>query len=83
MSYGLPCVALARGAVPEVIKDGENGLLADTPDPSAFANAILLLLDAPPLAARLGAAARQTIEERFSVERMARETLDLYRRVIS
>jgi glycosyltransferase involved in cell wall biosynthesis len=82
MSYGLPCVALARGAVPEVIKDGENGLLADTPDPSAFANAILLLLDAPSLAARIGANARQTIAERFSVERMARETLELYRRAI-
>jgi glycosyltransferase involved in cell wall biosynthesis len=83
MSYGLPCVALATGAVPEVITDGENGLLADSPDPSAFANAILLLLDAPHLAARLASAARQTIEERFSVERMARETLDVYRKAIA
>jgi glycosyltransferase involved in cell wall biosynthesis len=82
MSYGLPCVALARGAVPEVITDGENGLLADAPDPSAFANAILLLLDAPPLAARLAAAARQTIEDRFSVERMAELTVETYRRVL-
>jgi glycosyltransferase involved in cell wall biosynthesis len=81
MSYGLPCVALAGGAAPEVIKDGENGLLVNSPDPSAFAVAILRLLDDPSLAARLGAAARQTIEERFSVERMAALTLDLYRRV--
>jgi glycosyltransferase involved in cell wall biosynthesis len=83
MSYGLPCVALAAGAVPEVIVDGENGLLVQGPDPSAFAAAILRLLDDPSLAAQLGAAARRTVQERFSVERMVRDTLDLYRRAIA
>ena len=81
MAYGLPCVALARGAVPEVIEDGRNGLLVDSPDPEAFADAVLRLLDDASFAARLGAAARQTVEERFSVARMAHETVELYRRV--
>jgi glycosyltransferase involved in cell wall biosynthesis len=53
------------------------------PDPSAFAAAILRLLDDPSLAAQLGAAARRTVQERFSVERMVRDTLDLYRRAIA
>jgi L-malate glycosyltransferase len=81
MAYGLPCVALARGAVPEVIENGRTGLLVEEPDPAAFADAVLRLLDDASLAARLGAAARQTVEKRFSVARMASETVELYRRV--
>jgi glycosyltransferase involved in cell wall biosynthesis len=80
MAHGLPSVALARGAVPEVIEDGRTGLLVEVPDPAAFAGAVLRLLDDASLAARLGAAARQTVEERFSVARMARDTVALYRR---
>jgi glycosyltransferase involved in cell wall biosynthesis len=82
MSYGLPCVGLASGAVPEVIEHNKNGLLVDTPDPAAFADAILHLLDDAALAARLGAAARQTVEERFSVAAMAAQTIELYRRLL-
>jgi L-malate glycosyltransferase len=81
MSYALPCVALARGAVPEVIANGKTGLLVDAPDPAAFADAVLRLLDDASLAARLGAAARQTVQDRFSVTRVAHETADLYRRI--
>ena len=81
MAYGLPCVAIARGAVPEVMESGRTGLLVDAPDPAAFADAVLRLLDDAPLRTQLGAAARQTVEERFSVARMARETVALYRRV--
>ena len=80
MAHGLPSVALAGGAVPEVIEDGRTGLLVEAPDPAAFAGAVLRLLDDASLAARLGAAARQTVEERFSVARMARDTVALYRR---
>jgi len=79
MSYGLPSVALARGAVPEVIENGANGLLVDAPDPAAFADAVMRLLDNPAFAARLGAAARHTVQERFSVARMAEQTVALYR----
>lgn len=82
MSYGLPCVGLASGAVPEVIEHNKNGLLVDTPDPAAFADAILHVLDDAALAARLGAAARQTVEERFSVAAMAAQTIELYRRLL-
>jgi glycosyltransferase involved in cell wall biosynthesis len=80
MAYGLPCVALARGAVPEVIDNGKTGLLVEAPDPPAFADAILRLLDNASLRARLGTAARQTVEDRFSVACMAEETVALYHR---
>jgi glycosyltransferase involved in cell wall biosynthesis len=81
MSHSLPVVAVARGAVPEVVEDGRNGLLVASPAPAAMAAAVVRLLDDPALAARLGAAARQTIEQHFTAQRMVEATLDLYQRL--
>ena len=81
LARGLPTVGLARGAVPEVIEDGVNGLLVERPDPAAFASAIVRLLSDPALAARFGAAARRTTELRFSVDHMVEETLRIYREI--
>jgi glycosyltransferase involved in cell wall biosynthesis len=83
MAYGLPAVALARGAVPEVIEDGRNGLLVGGAEPGAFAERVLRLLDDSPLAVRLGAAARQTVEQRFSADAMIQSTLQVYHRVLA
>jgi glycosyltransferase involved in cell wall biosynthesis len=77
MAHGLPVVARKAGGVPEVVEDGRNGLLVPGED---FAAAVLQLLDDPALAARLGAAARQTIEERFTAQRMMEGTLAVYER---
>ena len=81
MACGLPAVALARGAVPEIVEDGRNGLLVPAPDPALIAAAVVRLLEDSALAARLGAAARGTIERRFSAGRMVEDTLALYDRV--
>lgn len=81
MGYGLPAVAVAGGAVPEIIRNESNGLLIPDPDPEAFAGAVLRLLDDPALAGRLGDAARQTVERQFSADRMVEDTFDLYGRI--
>jgi len=81
MSHGLPVVAVAQGAVPEVVEDGKNGLLVPDTDPDAIAAAILRLIDDAALSQRLGTAARRTIEQRFSVDRMVAETIALYSRL--
>ncbi|RPJ83372.1 MAG: glycosyltransferase family 1 protein [Acidobacteria bacterium] len=81
MSHGLPVAAVAGGAVPEIVEDEGNGLLVAEPQASAMAGAVLRLLDDPELAARLGAAGRATIEERFTVGRMVEATLDVYQRL--
>lgn len=83
MAYGLPAIAAARGAVPEVIEDGRDGLLVRELAPEAFAAAVSRLLDDPALAARLGAAARQTVDSRFSADAMTRGTLQVYHRVLA
>ncbi len=83
MAYGLPVVARPCGAVPEVIEDRGNGLLAAGEEPGAFAEAVLRLLDDAELAARLGAAARLTVERRFSADAMIQGTLQVYHRVLA
>jgi len=72
-----PAVASAAGGIPEVIRDGEDGLLVPPEDPVRLGARILELLDDPPLARRLGESARATLAGRFSVEAMG----DAYARV--
>jgi glycosyltransferase involved in cell wall biosynthesis len=78
MAAGAPLVATRVGGTPEAIEDGVNGLLVPPGDPTAMASAICRLLENPIRAARLGQAARQLINERFSMERMVNRTEQLY-----
>jgi len=78
MAYGLPVVAASGGAVPEVISSGQNGLLVEAGDAGALAEAVVRLLADSELAARLASAARATIENRFTADRMVEATLRIY-----
>lgn len=79
MAYALPVVAVGKGAVPEVVRDGQNGILAADSNPSAIAGAIIRLLKDTRLAEHIRPAARETIQDRFSVDHMIERTLKLYR----
>lgn len=74
----LPIVATGVSAIPEIVADGETGLLVAPDDPPALARALRRVLAEPELAARLGRAALERARAEFSVERMARRTLDVY-----
>ncbi len=73
---GTPAVATRVGGNPEIIIDGENGLLVPSESPQALADAVNRLLDHPALAAQMAAAGRKRSES-FSVARMLSETLAL------
>ena len=60
MAAGLPVIATAVGGLPEVVTDGENGLLIPPKDPEALAQALARLLADPALAKKLGENARRT-----------------------
>jgi glycosyltransferase involved in cell wall biosynthesis len=81
MAQALPAVGVARGAVPEIIQHGRDGLLVTASEPNEIATATLRLLGNPELAHALGAAARETIRERFSANRMVEDTLGVYGRL--
>ncbi len=82
MAAGAPVVATRVGGTPEAVQDGVNGLLVPPGEPLPLANAICELLANPPLAARLGEAARRSIDERFSMTRMVAATEQLYRSLL-
>ena len=82
MAHGLPSVAAASGGVLEVIDDGRNGVLVPPSDTAALAHVVCRLLRDPQTARRLGAAARETIAQRFTAALLAEKTLQEYEHVI-
>jgi len=81
MACGKPIVGTTAGGIPEVIVDGQTGLLVPPRDPEALARAIVALLTDERARQAMGAAGLARVRERFSVERMVQETLRVYRRV--
>jgi len=69
MATGLPVVSTPVGAIPELVTDGETGLLVPPEDPSALAAALVRLTD-PDLAARLGSAGRKRVVDRHTARAM-------------
>ena len=82
LAFGLPVAATRAGGIPEVIIDGENGLLAEQSNPLALGDAIATLIADDALRARMSGRARARANE-FSVERMTDRTLDIYQAVLS
>jgi glycogen synthase len=83
MACATPVVASAVGGIPEVVADGETGILVPPGDPGALADAVRRLVAAPDLAARLGQAGRHRVEARFTWDRVAGRTLEIYRDAIA
>jgi glycosyltransferase involved in cell wall biosynthesis len=79
MLSGLPVVATAVSAVPEIVLDGQTGLLAGAGDDEAVADHLLELLRDGGRRGALGRAGRERALAEFSVARMADRTLDVYR----
>lgn len=65
-AHGLPTVAYAAGGVEDAVAPGESGLLVPPGDATAFAAAVVAMLDAPPSLARIAAHAQRFAWERFS-----------------
>jgi glycosyltransferase involved in cell wall biosynthesis len=82
MSKRLPVIASRVSALPEVIAEGETGLLIPPKDPESIVSALSLLLDDRALAAHMGLLAEDRVEQAFSVDRMAEETIAVYRRFV-
>jgi glycosyltransferase involved in cell wall biosynthesis len=78
MFAGVPVVASRVGGLPEVVVDGETGMLVEPGDPVALAGAIERLLGDRQLRERMGAQARSRAAERFSVEQMIASFEALY-----
>ena len=69
MALGTPCVSTDVTGIPEVVRDGESGLLVGEHDPEALAAALERLLIDGRLRVRLAGSARRLVESRFDVDR--------------
>ncbi len=82
MAASLPVVATTVGGVPEVVVDGETGLLVPPQNPQSLAHALLTLLRDPARRCKMGQAGRKRVEKYFTVERMVQQTEALYEDLI-
>ncbi len=83
MASSLPCVATRVGGNAEALQDGQNGFLVEPEDASATADRILTLLRQPEWARRMGHAARQAVEEKFTQEAMMKNLVGVYERLLA
>jgi glycosyltransferase involved in cell wall biosynthesis len=78
MAAGVPVVATRSGAIPEIVRDQQTGLLVGKNDHRALAESILKLLHNDNLRERMGRAARSWVHENFVWDRIAERTYRCY-----
>ena len=77
MATARPVVSTRLAAIPEMVGDGETGLLVSPGNVEELANALESLLRDPQLCGRFGAAGRRSVEEKFDVDKTAAQLLEL------
>jgi glycosyltransferase involved in cell wall biosynthesis len=82
MAMAKPVVAFRHGALPEIVVDGETGILVAPGDEAAMAEAILRLLHDPELRTRMGKAGRARVEKHFTIERVAEQVSEVFSRTL-
>ncbi|MEO0477838.1 MAG: glycosyltransferase family 4 protein [Planctomycetota bacterium] len=82
MSAGRAIVSSDCGGMPELIQEGQNGVLAKNDDSSSFIARLEEMIEDPALRERCGTAARRVVEERLTDTAIAQKTVDLFRQQI-
>jgi glycosyltransferase involved in cell wall biosynthesis len=82
MAARLPVVATRVGGTPDVVADGETGLLVAPSDAMQLAQSIERLLVDPGLRQQMGRAGRARAEQNFSIEQNVAQTQALYERLV-
>jgi len=78
-----PCIAGDSGGVRSAVRDGETGFVVPPADVDAVSSALRRLLGDPSLRTAMGTAGRRAVESHYNWDRVARETLDFTRTVVS
>ena len=80
MGAGLPVVTTTEGALPEMIREGEDGFICPKQDSGALADALARLLSDPVLRTRMGESGRTRYETAFTLDRFERNIVDILKR---
>jgi glycosyltransferase involved in cell wall biosynthesis len=78
MAYELPCVATNIGGHDEILSKPGTGLLVAPGSPEKLAHGIAYVLDHPAEAQAMGIAARRVVEDRFDIERMVTQLVEIF-----
>ncbi len=79
MKHSLAIISTAEGAIPDIVADGETGLLTEKQNPVSLAAAMEQLISSPGTISRLASAAHQLYNERFSEAQFISRMLDILR----
>jgi glycogen(starch) synthase len=82
MAASCAIVSTDQGGMPELIRHGQNGLLARSGNAASFAEQIEKLIEDASLRRQLGANARRTVESEFDDDRVARASVEFYERYL-
>ena len=82
MASALPVVSTTVGGIPELVDDGQTGVLVPPNDPLALTHAINALLDDPDTMRAMGARGRQRVKEHFTWDKVAQRVLGFYQEIL-
>lgn len=83
MASGLPVVATRVGGIPDLVSDGQTGLLVDPEDLRSLAEALARLVEDPSLRLSLGLKARQVVQGCFDIEHRVSDWIGFYTAIIN
>ena len=82
MGAGLPVVTTEEGALPEMVRDGVDGVICPREDTAALADALGRLLTDPALRTRMGESGKSRYECLYTLERFERSIVDILKRTL-
>lgn len=80
MVMEIPCISTHITGIPELIKNGEEGLLVSPSDVKGLVEAMGLLMDSPALRYKLGQAGRQKVLQHYELTKNTQQLADIFRR---
>lgn len=81
MAAAKPIVSTAVGGIPEIIRDGENGILVSPRNSQFLVNGISRLIDNPKMAEKMGESCKNLVQSKFSLQKIAAELSHCYQSV--
>jgi glycosyltransferase involved in cell wall biosynthesis len=82
LALGKPVVAAKSGGIPEIIKNGESGLLVAPADPKALSEGITRMLTDDELANRMARTGKSVVKQKFTIDTMVDRNIDVYRQIL-
>lgn len=83
LTVGLPVVSTNTGGIPDSVRHEQTGLLVEPENPNALADAMVRIMDDPPLARRLAENAQHMIREEFTESRLIADTIKFYEQLLA